>query len=133
MAINRELSPITLLQGVLTVVAERLDVPSLTNHIQTEVVLDRVEVMRAREHTAVQPADEECKGELVKIIEGQLFLGGSWCGCQQLFEEGDFVGEQIVGHLEDFVGDASAKDGDRDVCRRRSLAAWVVGMNTSDE
>lgn len=80
-------------KGVLTVVAKSFDVPSLTNDIQAEVMLDRVEVVRTLELTAMQPTGEECEGELVKVLEGQLILGRRWRGGQQLVEEGDLVSE----------------------------------------
>jgi hypothetical protein len=120
-------------KGVLTVVAKSFDIPSLTDDIQTEVMLDRVEVVGTLEFTTMQPAGEECEGELVKVIEGQLILGRRWRGGQQLVEEGDLVGEQVVGHRKFLVGNASTKNGSWDVLRRGSLAAWVVGMDGSDE
>ena len=120
-------------KAVLTVVAKSFDVPSLTNDIQAEVMLDRVEVVGTLELAAMQPTGEECEGEFVKVIEGQLFLGRRWRGGQQFVEEGDLVGEQVVGHRKFLVGNASTKNGSWDVLRRRSFAAWVVGMDGSDE
>jgi hypothetical protein len=120
-------------KGVLTVVAKSFDIPSLTDDIQTEVMLDRVEVVGTLEFTTMQPAGEECEGELVKVIEGQLILGRRWRGGQQLVEEGDLAGEQGPGDRKLFVGDTSTKNGNRNVSRCRSFAAWVVGMDGSDE
>ena len=120
-------------KSALTVVAKGFDIPSLTNDIETEVMLDRMEVIGTLKLTAMQPARKECKGELVKIIEGQLLFSRRWRGCKQLVEEGDLAGEQVVGHGELFVGNSSAQKGGLNICRRRSLAAWVVGMNGSDE
>jgi hypothetical protein len=117
----------------LTVVAESFDIPFLTNDIQTEVVLDRMEVMGTLELTAMHPAGKEGKGKLVKILECQLVRGRRWSGRQQLVEEGNLASEQGFGDRELFVGNTSTKNGDWNVFRCRSLAAWVVGMDGGDE
>lgn len=85
------------------------------------------------EFAAIQPADEECKCKLIKVVESQLVIGRRWRSRQQLLEERDLAGEKMVGDLEDFVGDASTKHSDWDVRRCRGLAAWVVGMNASNK
>ena len=92
-----------------------------------------MEVMWTLEFAAIQPADEECKCELIKVIESQLLIGRTWLGRQQLLEERDLAGEQVIGHLEGFVGNACTKHGDWSVCRCGCLAAWVVGMDASDK
>jgi hypothetical protein len=118
---------------ILTVVAESFDVPFLTNDIQTEIVLDRVEVVGTLEFTAMHPAGKEGKGKLVKILEGQLVLGRRWSGRPHLVEEGNLAIEQGFGDRELFVGNTSTKNGNWTVFRCRSLAAWVVGMDGGDE
>jgi hypothetical protein len=68
------------LDHVLTVIAKGFDVPVLTNNIQTEIVLERMEVMWALKFATIQPADEERKCELIKVIESQLVIGRRWRG-----------------------------------------------------
>lgn len=121
------------LKGAPTVIAKSFDIPSLADDIQTEVMLDRVEVVGTLKLAAMQPAREQRKGKFVKIVEGQLLLGRRWRGCEQLVEEGHLASKQVLGHRKFLVGNASTKNGGLNVCRRRSLAAWVVGMDRSDE
>lgn len=120
-------------KGALTVVAKSFDVPSLADDIQTEVMLGRVEVVGTLKLAAMQPAREECKGEFVKLFEGHLLLGRGRRGCKQLVEERDLAGKQVLGHRKCLVGNANTKNGGLNVCRRRRLAAWVVGMDRSNE
>lgn len=65
---------------VLTVVAKWFDVPVLTNNIQTEIMLDRMEVVWTLKFASIQPTDEECKSKFIKVVESQLLIAGRWCG-----------------------------------------------------
>lgn len=74
-----------------TVVAQILDIPRESENVESKVVVHRVEVGWAMELATIQPTNEDCSTEFVKIRERQLLLCGWRLGGQKLPEVWNLV------------------------------------------
>ena len=113
---------------LLTCVAQDLNIPVKGKNIEGEVVVHRVEVGRAVQLSAIQPADEDGGGELVERLECQLLLCWGGLGSQQLSENWDLLGEKVIVGLECLVCWSNKEGRLQKLCRCRRLGFGVIGM-----
>lgn len=118
---------------LLTIVAQIFDIPRESKNVESKIVVHRVEVGWAMELATVQPANEDCSTEFVKISERQLLLGGWSLRGQKLPEVRNLVKEKVVVCLEGLLGWSGEEGGLLKLTRRGSFLSGVLGVDGRDQ